>query len=274
MHVGTFPRPTLLFPAGGPAGETVSVRFFSEATGEFIQQVKLPEAPNERFGVLAERDGLTAPSPDWMRVSSFSNVLKVSPNQDREHATATDLMPPFALNGILSEKGEEDWCRFQGVKGQVTEVTVYARRLRSPVDSVIDVFDATGKSLASNDDAGGPDSSLKFTPSATTNYFMRVRDLLKLGGRDFVYRVEVTPVAPSLVVRIPEVARNDTQTRWPRNSLTITTTSRSLSATFALRAPINSARGRTTPMRMTTGTSQRQRFAVCAPRCCLTASAT
>jgi hypothetical protein len=54
---------------------------------------------------------------------------------------------------------------------------------------------------------------LKFTPSETTNYFVRIRDTLGQGGRDFVYRLEITPVEPGLTVKIPEVARNDTQSR-------------------------------------------------------------
>jgi hypothetical protein len=140
-------------------------------------------------------------------------VVETSPNQDREHATVTDLMPPLALNGVISQRGEEDWFQFKAAKGVALDVSVYARRLGSPLDSVLEVFDAKGRSLAANDDAVGADSALKFTPSETTNYCARIRDTLGLGGRDFVYRIEVTPAAPRLGLKIPEVARNDTQSR-------------------------------------------------------------
>jgi len=213
LHLGSFPRPVTVYPLGGKAGEILNIKFFSEATGEFTQQVKLPDWPCEKFGVFAELDGLPAPTPNWIRVSVFPNVLEAPPNQDREHATAAELQPPLALNGIISQKGEEDWFRFQVVKGVALEASVYARRLRSPLDSVLEVFDAAGQQLASDDDAAGADSSLKFTPSATTNYFIRIRDTLGQGGRDFAYRVEITPVQPAISVKIPEVARNDTQSR-------------------------------------------------------------
>ena len=121
--------------------------------------------------------------------------------------------PPFALNGIIAEKGEEDWFRFPAVKGVALDLNVYARQLRSPLDSVLDVFDGKGRSLASNDDAGGPDSALKFTPGESTNYFVRIRDTFGRSGRDFTYRIEVVPTAPSVAVKIPDVARNDTQAR-------------------------------------------------------------
>jgi hypothetical protein len=213
LHIGSFPRPVSVFPLGGRAGRTVKLTFFSEATGDFSQTVKLPGKPEDRFGVFAELDGLSAPTPNWVRVSEFPNVLAVSPNQDREHATVTDRQPPLALNGILSKKGQEDWFRFPAVKATPLELEVYARRLRSPLDSVLQVFDAEGREIASNDDAAGADSSLKFTPSETTNYFVRIRDTLGQGGTEFVYRLEITPARPGLSLKIPEVARNDTQSR-------------------------------------------------------------
>jgi hypothetical protein len=78
---------------------------------------------------------------------------------------------------------------------------------------VLQVFDSKGQSLASDDDAAGVDSSLKFTPSETTNYFVRIRDTLGKGGLDFFYRIEVTSNAANLTLKIPEVSRNDTQSR-------------------------------------------------------------
>jgi hypothetical protein len=202
-----------VFPLGGKVGETVAFTFFSEATGEFSQKIKLPDTPDEKFGIFAELNGLTAPTPNWIRVSGFANVLATADNHDREHATVTDLQPPFALNGVIAQKNQESWFRFNAAKGDALEVNVYARRLRSPMDPVIDVFEATGKILASNDDSVGADSSLKFTANETTNYFVRVRDTLHEGGHDFVYRIEITPTQPSLAIKIPEVSRNDTQSR-------------------------------------------------------------
>lgn len=213
LHLGDFPRPTAVYPAGGKAGETVSVKFLGDPKGEFTQEVKLPNAAVEKFGAWAEQNGTLVPSPNWMRVSPFGNILETAGNSDREHATAVDSAPPFALNGIVSKKGESDWFKFKATKGQALDLAVYARRLRSPLDSVIEIFDAKGKSLNSNDDSSGADSYLKFSPPADGEYFLRIRDQLGQGGPDYVYRVEVAPVTPSLTLNIPQVARNDSQTR-------------------------------------------------------------
>lgn len=213
LHLGSFPRPTSVYPLGGEAGQTVAFTFYSEATGAFTNTIKLPEQPQDKFGVFAELGGLPAPTPNWVRVSRFPNIPASNSNHDREHAAATEHEPPLAFNGILAQKGQEGWFSFRATNGEPVVVSVYARRLRSPLDSVIEVFDAKGQWLASNDDADGVDSELKFTASETTNYFVRIRDTLGQGGPDYAYRIEVTPATPRLTVKIPDVARNDTQSR-------------------------------------------------------------
>ncbi len=213
LHIGSFARPTVIFPLGGKTGETVTFAFYSEAMGEFTQAVKLPVKAEEKFGVFAEKDGLIAPSPNWIRVSESSDVTASGANQNLAHATVATVCPPLAFNGVISEKGGEHWFRFPATKDVALEVNVFARRLRSSLDSAVEVFDAAGKSVANNDDTAGADSYLKFTPSASTNYYVRVRDAMRRGGRDFGYRVEITPADARVALKIPEVARNDTQSR-------------------------------------------------------------
>lgn len=214
LHLGNFPRPTAVYPPGGEAGQLTGLRFYSEATDNFDEDVTLPALPQEKFGVFAERDPLVAPTPNWIRVSPFPNVLSPGGNTDRPHAASVTLGPPFALNGVISLRGETDWFRFPAKKGVPLELNVYARQLRSPLDSVLEVFDSCGRSVAVNDDANGSvDSALKFTPEQDTNYFVSIRDSLGHFGPDFTYRVEVTPATARVAVKIPEVSRNDTQSR-------------------------------------------------------------
>ncbi len=213
LHLGTFARPSAVFPAGGKAGESLKLTCYCPGTTNFTWETRLPANSGEKWGIFAELGGLAAPTPNWIRVSEFPNVLAATPNQDREHATMAPGPPPLAFNGIIAQPRQEDWFGFPAVKGLALEVSVYARRLRSPLDSVIEIFDSSGRHISANDDAAGADSSLRFTPSETTNYFVSLRDTLGNGGPDFVYRIEISPVQAGLTVKIPEVARNDTQSR-------------------------------------------------------------
>jgi hypothetical protein len=139
--------------------------------------------------------------------------LEEEPNNSRGEAKLFETALPSAFNGIIEKPGDEDWFRFMAKKGQRYAVRMYARKLRSPLDSVMYIYDKNGKSLASNDDSGGPDSYFAWTVPADGEYALRVRDHLSNGGPDYVYRVEFQPVKPTLSLYVPDVSRYNTHTR-------------------------------------------------------------
>ena len=208
MHIGSFPLPATVYPPGGKAGGEIALTFLGDATGPIEAKVKLPGDNNGNFRLLAEKDGLTAPGPSAFRISPFPNVLEAEPNNETKHASATELPPPFAFNGIVSEKGDVDFFKFNAAKGQPLDVNVWARRLRSPLDSVLKIFNAKGSEVAANDDANGPDSYVRFNPPEDGAYFLSVTDHMRRGGATFTYRVEITPVVASLSVTFPIYEQN------------------------------------------------------------------
>ncbi|HWN95596.1 MAG TPA: PPC domain-containing protein, partial [Methylomirabilota bacterium] len=213
LHLGNFARPTMVFPLGGQAGEKVLFNFLGGAGGDFTQEIQLPADVDSKHGLFAKQDGEIAPSPNWIRVSAFGNELESEPNHSKEAATAFYGALPIAFNGIISKTGDEDWFRFTAKKGQALDINVYARRLRSPLDSSIELRDSKGNRIDGNDDAGGPDSALKFNPPADGEYLLKIRDQFEQGGPEFAYRIEVAPQQPGVVMSIPQVARNDSQSR-------------------------------------------------------------
>lgn len=205
LHVGTFPRPTAVYPAGGKIGEEVEVKFIGDAAGEITQKVKLPAEMKTSFGVFAGAEGNQSPSWNVFRLSEFGNSLEAEPNNTRDKASPAAL--PNAFNGILQKDGDEDWFKFTAKKGQQFEVECYGRRIRSAIDPVMYLYNAGGGAVASNDDSRGPDSYFRFNVPADGDYFLRVRDHLGRGGKDFVYRVEFQAIKPSLALTIPRVER-------------------------------------------------------------------
>jgi hypothetical protein len=219
LHVGTFPRPTLAFPMGGPAGSDLAVKLLGDASGPIAQTIHLPaQSPaGERsaacdadgnFAYFPQQNGQGSPSPVKMRVSPFPNTLEKEPNNWVDTATVVDVAPPFACNGIIESANDADFFKFKAKKDQPLEINVFARRLGSALDSVVHIFDMKGSSPAGNDDKEGPDSSVRFTAPADGEYCIRVIDQLSNGGPDYAYRVEVTPIAPNLTMSIPLVAPN------------------------------------------------------------------
>jgi hypothetical protein len=208
LHVGTFPRPTVAFPIGGPVGTDLAVRLLGDASGPIAQTIHLPKDATDKFAYFPEQSCHIPPSPVKMRVSPFPNILEKEPNNWVDTATVVDVAPPFACNGIIESANDADFFKFKAKKDQALEINVYARRYGSPLDSVAHIFTMKGEAPAGSDDKDGPDSSFRFTPPADGEYCVRVIDQLNNGGPDYAYRVEVTPIAPNLTMSIPLVAPN------------------------------------------------------------------
>jgi hypothetical protein len=213
LHVGTFPRPMAVYPMGGKLGDTIEGKFIGDPKGDFTQKVKLPSAPSAKFGAVAEREGL-APSANWMRVSSFPNVLEAEPNDTTTNATVVTAALPLAFNGILSKRGDVDHFKFTAKKDQNLDVQLWGRRLGSAIDSTIAVLNAKGSQIAAADDSGGsPDSATRVRIPADGEYYLRVTDHQGRGGPGFAYRVEIQEVTPLVTITIPDTARYDYETR-------------------------------------------------------------
>lgn len=205
LHVGTFPRPTGVYPAGGKLGEEIEVTFLGDPSGEFQQKFQLPAQKVEEYGLVPGSGADLAPSPNPFRLFEHANVLEQEPNDAFAEATSAEL--PLAFNGIISHEGDVDFFKFQAKQGQVYEVECYSRRIRSPLDAVVNLYNAQGGGITGNDDSRGLDSYFRFSVPADGEYFLRVTDHLGRGGKDFVYRVEFQPVVPSLTLGIPRVER-------------------------------------------------------------------
>ncbi len=168
----------------------------------------LPATAQPEFGLIAHDEKGYAPSANPFRLVDLGNVPEVEPND--AVASPTPFTVPMAVNGVISKPGDTDFFKFAGKRGQVLDVRVFARSLGSPLDPQISVHRADGAAFAGNDDSGGPDSYLRVTLTDDGDYLIAISDHLGQGGVDYVYRIEVTPITPSLSVSLPE--RRNTST--------------------------------------------------------------
>ena len=160
LHIGSFPRPVAVFPAGGKAGEELELTFIGDALGPVSRKVTLPADGSSETIVFPEDERGIAPSGHVVRISPVPNAVEAEPNNAFEQATAVSF--PSAFNGVLQEPGDVDVFRFTAKKGQVFEVECLGRRIRSAIDPVMNLYKGNGQSVAGNDDSRGPDSYLRF----------------------------------------------------------------------------------------------------------------
>ncbi len=205
LHVGTYPRPTAVYPAGGKLGTKQKVTFKGNIVENLVQEFQLPDQPNAEFELFASDAGGSAPSGNAYRLFPHDNSFEQEPNNEFKQASAAVL--PNAFNGIIETEGDIDYFKFQGKKDETLEIECYARRVRSPLDPVMVLYNDKFQGLASNDDARGPDSYFRYKFPADGEYYLSITDHLARGGADFVYRVEMLPVSPALELGIPRNAR-------------------------------------------------------------------
>jgi hypothetical protein len=204
LHLGTFSRPAAVFPAGGQAGTEVAVKFFGIGEERTVN-LKLP-VNNEFFELYPSDAGGTAPTANPFRVSPFPNVNENEPNDESKQTTDATAWP-VAFNGIIEKPGDVDHFRFRAKRGDMIDVSAFAFRIGSPLDTVVAVLDSNGELLASNDDDETHDSKLEVTIPADGEYCVRVTDKRKQGGPAFIYRVELTAPKPALSVFLADRVR-------------------------------------------------------------------
>lgn len=202
-HIGSYPRPLAVVPAGGKPGTKVQLKFLGDVAGEFVREIDLPATGPVDYEVFPQDEKGIAPSGMLFRLTNLENSVEAEPNENIQQATKA--ASPVAFNGVLSSKTDVDFFGFTAAKGQALDIHIYARRIRSELDPLIVLYNAQGGTIAANDDANGtPDSFIRFNVPADGEYFVEVRDHLRRGGDAFHYRIEVTPVAPTLLLGVNE----------------------------------------------------------------------
>ena len=100
---------------------------------------------------------------------------------------------PSAASGRLIAAGESDSWRVPVKQGEKLRFEVFADRLGSPLDSMLELKKPDGGDLAANDDAVRSDSRIDFTVPADLSHLLAVvSDRHGRGGRRYLYRLAVT----------------------------------------------------------------------------------
>jgi hypothetical protein len=213
MSIGELPFATRIFPLGGKAGAPTVV----EAEGWNIPATSIAQPTLGKLpGVYpAALPGLPMMNRLPLAIDDLPECLEQEPNDRPE--TAQRLTLPVIVNGRIDHPGDRDVFRMEGRAGQVIVAEVRARRLDSPLDSVLKLTDASGRQLAFNDDcvdAGcgllthQADSYLKAALPKDGTYYLHLYDAQNQGGPEYAYRLRVSQPRPDFELRVVPSAVN------------------------------------------------------------------
>ncbi|UCG46958.1 MAG: PPC domain-containing protein [Phycisphaerales bacterium] len=207
ISVGELPFVTSIFPLGGRAGAftTVTVEGWNLPTKEL------------KLDTTAKGPGIL---PVWVRKGNLvSNRVPFAVDTlpefaEKEPNRLDGVQPvtlPVIINGRIGRPGDRDVFTFEGRAGDEVVAEVDARRLDSPLDSVLRLTDGAGRQLAFNDDHADKgagltthhaDSLLSVTLPGDGKYYIHLGDAQQKGGRAYVYRLRISEPRPDFELRV------------------------------------------------------------------------
>ena len=208
LTIGELPVITGIFPLGGKTGAKTTVQL----TGWNLPSTKLAEdLKGKRVGlypVSLRKDGATSNAADFAVDLLPETMAKAAVGRKEK---AQKLKLPVIVNGRIVRAGDVAFFKFEGAAGQEIVAEVMARRLGSPLDSMLRLTDAAGKELAFNDDfedkgaallTHQADSFLSCKLPAKGTYYLELMDAQHKGGPEYGYRLRISQPRPDYQLRV------------------------------------------------------------------------
>ena len=204
LAIGELSFVTDIFPLGGRAGDTNQIAL--SGWNLPAKSLILDNRANEPGVIWVGADSLNSVP---FALSDLPGQFK--PEEDNAVPTPQSVTLPVLVNGRISRPGQTALFQFEGHAGQQVVAEVLARRLNSPLDSLLELTDALGKRLAVNDDfedksfgleTHHADSYIRATLPADGNYFIRLSDVQQQGGSAFAYRLRISEPQPDFVLLV------------------------------------------------------------------------
>ena len=206
ISLGEQPFITQMFPLGGRTG----VATVASVSGWNLGVKELPLDTRPGAGLIRQaelRQNKWRSNRVPYAVDALPECDEIEDNGTTEDAQHIAL--PRIVNGRIFKPGDVDIFRFDGNDGDEVVAEVYARRLNSPLDSLLWLTDEAGQVLEWNDDNAGKnvgllthnaDSYLRLRLPKDGAYFVHLADSQNHGGQDYGYRLRIGPPQPDFVL--------------------------------------------------------------------------
>jgi hypothetical protein len=140
-------------------------------------------------------------NPVSLVVTDLPTVFESANSHDTAQ-TAQPVSAPVGINGRIQKEGELDVYSFPAKQGETFTFESVSRREGSPLDSVLRLLDAKGRTLGEGDDQSdfgrtSADGIIEnWRAPADGTYAVEIGDLLQRGGPAFVYVLKITRPEP------------------------------------------------------------------------------
>ena len=205
LHVSHGPNLRYTLPLGVQRGTETALRIAGwNCSPELQREIQFD---GHSLPVESSRASLQLPGYDntvILPVGDGPELLEQEPNNLAAEANPIDM--PGAVSGCIEKAGDEDRFRIEGRKDEKFLLEVQSAALGFPLDAWLELEDLEGKELAKNDDSGGADPKLEWTPATNRAFVAVVGNVLQRGGSDYLYRLNIRRATPALKINVSETA--------------------------------------------------------------------
>jgi len=215
IAVGEKPFVTQVFPLGGRAGVATT----ASIDGWNLLRSRLPldtRAADKRIRKTAYHEGKWRSNWISYAVDTLPECNETESNDTQRRAQ--DITLPQIINGRIDKPGDVDVFRVKGRAGDRIVAEVCARRLNSPLDSLLRLTDVSGKVLQWNDDYVLKEEHLyKDAVGLVTHhcdsyliaelpedglYYVHLSDAQRHGSTAHAYRLRISAPQPDFALRL------------------------------------------------------------------------
>lgn len=208
ISVGEQPFITSMFPLGGRTGETTTVELLGWNLSANSLKIDNRNREPGVYPLPADKETLSSNS----LLFAVDDLPECVEKETEDQPSVPHRVEfPVIVNGRIAKPDEVDLFEFEGKAGSTVVAEIQARRLKSPLDSILTLEDASGQKLATNNDyedkgAGllthQADSWLSFNLPKDGVYRVRVTDAEHQGGPEFAYRLRISQPRPDFELRV------------------------------------------------------------------------
>ena len=215
ISVGEQPYITRAFPLGGREGAET----FASIDGWNLTAKRLTLDTKPGYGSIRRasgRHGKLVSNSIPYAVDTLPECRESESNDTVKDAQRIDM--PKIINGRIAKPGDVDVFRIEGDAGDRVVAEISARRLASPLDSLLRLTDASGRVLAWNDDHVLKDKHLHLNDAGLLthhadsyllaelpkkgSYYVQLSDAQHHGGDAHAYRLRISAPQPDFALRV------------------------------------------------------------------------
>lgn len=125
-------------------------------------------------------------------IGDLPEFVESESNSTPDRAERVSL--PVTINGQIAGERDIDCFVFSVTSGQVVVADMFAARIGSPLDPVVELYSAEGRRVPTDTHRVAEDNVLSFRVPAAGCYVLQIANVSFRGGPEFVYRVTLSDV--------------------------------------------------------------------------------